>query len=214
MGLLSHWVVEGLQKDNTPEALCTVYLGKVLKTCIVVMVMVMVMVMLVLMEVLMVVVQVRKELDGKDVRTHLLSQLFFIASPYLFPYFSLPSPFFLILLPLSPPTCSLSPHPPSLPLLSFFLLPLPLPPSPFLSHNKPGRKAVSWTQCLCNESWDGGRELFSGSPIFYSASPLPGEWGALGSPLTSRGRSVVLPLSCSPGPPGTADSATVPEPQP
>ncbi|XP_060019890.1 vasoactive intestinal polypeptide receptor 1 [Lagenorhynchus albirostris] len=39
----------------------------VLKTCIVVMVTVMVMVMLVLMEVLMVVVQVRKELDGRNV---------------------------------------------------------------------------------------------------------------------------------------------------
>lgn len=130
MGLLSQWVVEGLQKDNMPEVLCTVYLGKALKTRIVVMVTVMVMAMLVLMEVLMVVAQVRKELDGTDVRTHLLSQLFFIASPYLFPCFSLPSPFFLILLPPSPPTCSLSPHPPSLPPPPFLLPPSP-PPSSF-----------------------------------------------------------------------------------
>ena len=54
-------IIEGLQKDNVPRVLYPVYLGKVLKTSVVMMVMVMM-----LTVVLTVVVQVRKQLEGKD----------------------------------------------------------------------------------------------------------------------------------------------------
>lgn len=111
--------------------------------------------MVVMLVVLMVLVQGvgGKELEGKDVRTH-LSQLFLITSPYL-SYFSLPPPYLLLLALLSP-----SPFLPLLPLL--------LPPSPSLPHNKPGQPALSWTQCLCNESWDGGGSFYF---LFNPSSP-------------------------------------------
>lgn len=73
-------IIEGLQKDNVPKVLYPVYLGKVLKTSVVMMVMVMM-----LTVVLTVVVQVRKQLEGKDVRSHLLSQFLLINSLHLFP---------------------------------------------------------------------------------------------------------------------------------
>lgn len=73
-------IIEGLQKDNVPEVLYPVYLGKVLKTSVVVMVMAMM-----LMVALTMVVQVRKQLEGKDVRSHLLSQFLLISSLHLFP---------------------------------------------------------------------------------------------------------------------------------
>lgn len=185
---LPHWLLQGLQQNNVPEVFCTA-------------------------------VHVEssqsehcdhggdaggadgvgagggKELEGKDVRTH-LSQLFLITSPYL-SYFSLPPPYLLLLALLSP-----SPFLPLLPLL--------LPPSPSLPHNKPGQPALSWTQCLCNESWDGGGAL----SIFYSTPPLPGVWGALGVPLISHARLVVLCFSFRTGPPGTVESAAGLEPQP
>lgn len=63
-----------------PEVLYPVYLGKVLKTSVVMMVMVVMSVV-----VLTVVAQVRKQLEGKDVRSHLLSQFFLVNSLDLFP---------------------------------------------------------------------------------------------------------------------------------
>lgn len=63
-----------------PEVLYPVYLGKVLKTPVVMMVMVVMSVV-----VLTVVAQVRKQLEGKDVRSHLLSQFFLVNSLDLFP---------------------------------------------------------------------------------------------------------------------------------
>lgn len=111
---LPHWLLQGLQQNNVPEVFCTA-------------------------------VHVEssqsehcdhggdaggadgvgagggKELEGKDVRTH-LSQLFLITSPYL-SYFSLPPPYLLLLALLSP-----SPFLPLLPLL--------LPPSPSLPHKQ------------------------------------------------------------------------------
>lgn len=70
--------MRGSQKDNVPEVVYPVYLGKVLKTSVVIMVMMS-------MVVLTVVAQVRKQLEGKDVRSHLLSQFFLVNSLDLFP---------------------------------------------------------------------------------------------------------------------------------
>ena len=93
--------------------------------------------------------------------SHLLSQLL-TSSSYLF--------------------CLLSS---SLPLLfpssSFSLLLLPpLPHS--LSHHKPGRRALSWTQSLCKESWDRGKGAPFVPPISYPAPPCPEEGDPKGYP--------------------------------